>query len=575
MMKGDSARTAPLWFCLYLNRLPIEIFERSALIQTDQNDDLVTENDRDKRDVSAKSSFDGIQAAPRLKPLDTTGQPIAIVGQHHIIMSNAIAAQSGIEPGMLTTHAYGMNESIHCIAQDTEQERQTLNQLAQWMYDFTPHVCILSNDSILLEVASCLKLFDGLDTLKTHIENRLFQLGYSAKIGISTTGLAAQVAAKNELPLHTIGSPISQLQHLSIHQLALQPADTDKLKKVGVATLGELVTLPRAALRKRLGQTATAHLERMIGERVDPHAWITPDIKFESSLFFTDNITSQKALLFPVKRLIQELTLFLTTRQLWTDSFTLTLSYRSKKQADVQVNLAQPDNDETLFLRLFQTRLERGLSSKETDQVSLKAHYFYPADPDNRSLFDQTLLDSNAWARRDLKEHPTQDQSNKHSGSRASNITKEPAKVSKEANNLISLLRSKLGDHACYGLSIEDDHRPEKSWKKTTQTRANASQRGTIPKRPNHRAQKGSDLLPSAMRPFFLLPQPRRLSRQYIPTEHPSFRYLRGPERISFGWWEGIEEDRDYYVYQYQNRSIYWIFYRPLNHRWYIHGVFA
>ena len=94
----------------------------------------------------------------------------------------------------------------------------------------------------------------------------------------------------------------------------------------------------------------------MIGERVDPHAWITPDIKFESRLFLQTILRAKKHC-FPVKRLIQELTLFLTTRQLWTDSFTLTLSYRSKKQADVQVNLAQPDNDETLFLRLFQTRL--------------------------------------------------------------------------------------------------------------------------------------------------------------------------------------------------------------------------
>ena len=572
MMKGDSARSAPIWFCLYLNRLPIEIFERSAFIKTNQNNHLEAESDRDKCGTPAESSLGCTQAASRLKPLDTARQPIAIVGQHHVIMTNAIAAQSGIEPGMLTTHAYSMNESIRCIAQDTDQESQTLKQLAQWMYDFTPHVCILSEDSILLEVASCLKLFDGIDTLQIHIQNRLYQLGYSAKIGISTTGLAAQVAAKNELPLHTAGSPISQLQHLSIHHLALHPADTDKLKKVGIATLGELVALPRAALRKRLGQTATEHLERMIGERVDPQAWITPDIRFESSLFFTDNITSQRALLFPVRRLIQELTLFLTIRQLWTDSFTLTLSYRNKKQAEIQVNLAQPDNDETLFLRLFQARLENGLSSKETDQVSLKACYFYPADPDNRSLFDQTLLDSNSWARGDLKEHHTQDQSGKHSDS---HIAKGPPKVSKEANNLISLLRSKLGDHACYGLSIEDDHRPEKSWKKTIQTRANASQNGTMPQRPNHRAQKGIDLLPSAMRPFFLLPKPRRLSRQYIPTEHPSFRYLRGPERISFGWWEGIEEDRDYYVYQYQNRSIYWIFYRPLNHRWYIHGVFA
>ena len=198
---------------------------------------------------------------------------------------------------------------------------------------------------------------------------------------------------------------------------------------MGIATLGELVALPGAAFRKRLGQTATEHLERMIGERVDPQAWITPDIRFESSLFFTDNITSQKALLFPVRRLIQELTLFLTIRQLWTDSFTLTLSYRNKKQADIQVNLAQPDNDETLFLRLFQTRLENGLSSKETDQVSLKACYFYPADPDNRSLFDQTLLDSNSWARGDLKEHHTQDQSGKHSGS---HIAKDPPRYQKK-----------------------------------------------------------------------------------------------------------------------------------------------
>ena len=61
------------------------------------------------------------------------------------------------------------------------------------MYDFTPHVCILSEDSILLEVASCLKLFDGIDTLQIHIQNRLYQLGYSAKIGISTTGLGTPV----------------------------------------------------------------------------------------------------------------------------------------------------------------------------------------------------------------------------------------------------------------------------------------------------------------------------------------------------------------------------------------------
>ena len=58
MMKGDSARSAPIWFCLYLNRLPIEIFERSAFIQTNQNNHLVVaESDRDKCGTPAESSL--------------------------------------------------------------------------------------------------------------------------------------------------------------------------------------------------------------------------------------------------------------------------------------------------------------------------------------------------------------------------------------------------------------------------------------------------------------------------------------------------------------------------------------
>ena len=42
-------------------------------------------------------------------------------------------------------------------------------------------------------------------------------------------------------------------------------------------------------------------------------------------------------------------------------------------------------------------------------------------------------------------------------------------------------------------------------------------------------ARKKGQIFAECNATFFLLPQPRRLSRQYIPTEHPSFRYLRGP----------------------------------------------
>ena len=76
----------------------------------------------------------------------------------------------------------------------------------------------------------------------------------------------------------------------------------------------------------------------MIGERVDPHAWITPDIKFESRLFFTDNITSQKALLFPVKR-HSRINTFLDDSPTLDGQLYIDIKLSQQKQADVQVNL--------------------------------------------------------------------------------------------------------------------------------------------------------------------------------------------------------------------------------------------
>ena len=57
MMKGDSARTAPFGSAFTLIDYRSKYLSDQRLFKR-TDDDLVTENDRDKRDVSAKSSFD-------------------------------------------------------------------------------------------------------------------------------------------------------------------------------------------------------------------------------------------------------------------------------------------------------------------------------------------------------------------------------------------------------------------------------------------------------------------------------------------------------------------------------------
>lgn len=558
-MALPSLNSSPLWLCLHFERLPIEVFERNIRSEG--------------KNLEVNACNANLPTGQHREAPETRAHAIAVVDPHHIIMANPVAEQSGIEPGMLITHAYSLNEQLRCIEQSAEKEHHTLEQLAQWMYDFTPNVSVLSPSDLLLEVSRCLKLFGSLARLQRLIQIRLDQLGYTVQMGVSTSALASQIAAKNRLAQHMTGKPKSQLQHLPIEAIGFETSDIDKLRKIGVSTLNDLLSLPRAGLRKRLGSSLMHYLEQMLGEQPDPRRWITPQTRFESSLFFTDNVTSQQALMFPAKRLIQELVLFLNTRQLWTDGFTLTLSYRNKTQANIVTQLAQPDHDGALFLRLFQARLEQAPAVKDIDQVALSVTRFYPASLETAGLFDDNISGNDT---------PLSTSSSHSRSPFLSSSINSATGLSKQANDLISLLRSKFGDESCYSLTLHEDHRPEKSWHTHHHTHEHPTQTAKKMVKPfvsgnTSKSQLPIDLYaaPRSTRPFFLLPEPRRLSRSHAPPEHPLFDYLKGPERISYGWWEGLEEDRDYYIYQYRKKSLYWLFYRPLNHRWYVHGVFA
>src|SRR5207302_1119296 len=47
-----------------------------------------------------------------------------------------------------------------------------------------------------------------------------------------------------------------------------------------------------------------------------------------------------------------------------------------------------------------------------------------------------------------------------------------------------------------------------------------------------------------------------------------------GPERIEAGWWRGDDVRRDYYVVATQLGTRLWIFRRPGDGRWWLHGSF-
>lgn len=103
---------------------------------------------------------------------------------------------------------------------------------------------------------------------------------------------------------------------------------------------------------------------------------------------------------------------------------------------------------------------------------------------------------------------------------------------------------ARLGDDALWTPQLGDEHRPERAQQRNTE-----STPGTIAV-----AQR---------RPSWLLDPPRALPPQALGGV---------PERIESGWWDGNDQQRDYYWHE-SPRSRGWIFRDRCSGQWFLHGL--
>src|SRR6476660_7116619 len=113
---------------------------------------------------------------------------------------------------------------------------ETLPPLAAWACQFTPRVA-LEPDALLLEVEGSVRYFGGQDALLVALECGLAELGLQASLATAPTARAALWCARGggrplpELPVSVIGGEHSAF-----------------FKSIGIATLGQLLALPREGL---------------------------------------------------------------------------------------------------------------------------------------------------------------------------------------------------------------------------------------------------------------------------------------------------------------------------------------
>lgn len=403
---------------------------------------------------------------------------------------NAPARALGLKPGQSVAAAQMLSRDFVMFDHDPADIELSQQFLAAWGYRFSSQVSLHYPRAVLLEVESSLGLFGPWPQFEARLRAELEQLGFAHRIVMAPNPVAARMLANAHDGL-AVTDPRQLLDHLaplSVERIGLPVEAATAFKRMGLRRLGEVLALPRDALARRFPEAVLAHLDRLQGLRPQALAFHVPPYCFDQRIELNFDVESHQALLFPLRRLLNDLAAFLAGRDGGVQRFTLHLEHHEGEDTLLHVGLLAAERDAQLLFELARGRFEQVQVPRPVRSLRLLAEDLPPFVPTHKELFEQRPQQLQPWQQ--LRER----------------------------------LRARLGDEAIMTLQARADHRPECAWALAAEAMA-----------------KPPGPLPLAPRPGWLLQAPQAL-------HDPRLRVLAGPERIESGWWDGADVRRDYYL---------------------------
>lgn len=406
--------------------------------------------------------------------------PLALVtgpAQRRVLHAvNPAAKAAGLRAGQSLGAAQALCSRFAGVEHDPAEADRWHDFLAAWAYRYSSLVCRTMPSALLLEVEASFKLFGPWPRFEAQLRTDLTGLGFRHRITLAPHPHAARalanvhdgLAVTGEAPLH------NALGQLPVERSGLAPDVATALRRMGLRKLRQVLALPRAALGKRVGPEALAHLDRLTGALPAPLQCYQPPDSFESRIELNYDVESSQALLFPLRRLTADLAAYLAGRDGGVQRFTIVLEHERCADSEITIGLLAPERNPAMLFELARGRLEQARVPAPVRGVRLVARELPPFVPAGRDLFDTRPQQAVPWEQ--LRER----------------------------------LRARLGDDAVHGLAVRADHRPERAWQ------SGPARNTTAPPLP---------------RPGWLLPQP-------APLRDHCLTILAGPERIESGWWE-------------------------------------
>ncbi|HEX5419466.1 MAG TPA: DNA polymerase Y family protein, partial [Gammaproteobacteria bacterium] len=292
------------------------------------------------------------------------GRPIAVVeprrGRLFVAAVNPAARSLGIKPGLGLSAAFGFSGSLQVLERSLQAESAQLEALAACCGRFTPLVSVAPPDSLLLEVQASLRLFGGLEAIKTALGSEIRRRGFTARLTAAPTPLGAlwlvRGRAEDALSLGRLQSLANPLPLAVTHW----PAPIQNLlADMGARTLGDCLRLPRAGFARRAGPDYLHQLDKALGKLPDPRAaFAAPELlNFKVELF--EQTTDLATLAAAVERMSEALAAELRGRQAEVLCLELVLEHVRRPSTVLSCELVESAHDARRFAELLCDKLER------------------------------------------------------------------------------------------------------------------------------------------------------------------------------------------------------------------------
>jgi len=463
-------------------------------------------------------------------------------GRMVITAANRLAEKQGIDINMVVADARALIPSLEVLDDQPETSARLLNGLAEWCIRYTPAVAIDPPDGLLLDATGCAHLWGGERSYITAIHKRFKDFGYDISIALAdTVGTAWAVArfASNDSIIES-GQQHTALLSLPPACLRIEASATERLEKLGLRQISQLISMPRSALRRRFDAQMLQRLDQALGYEEEMIKPVQPIEPYQERLPCLEPIVTATGIEIALQRLLEALCNRLQHEQKGLRT-ALFKGYRMDgKIEQIEIGTNRPSCNPKHLFKLFEVKIESIEPASGIEVFTLEA----------LKVEDLPTVQQQLWGNKmDLD-----------------NV---------ELSELLDRIAGKIGAYNIHRYMPAHHYWPERSFKEASSLNE-AIQTTWKVDRP---------------RPLQLLSRPERIEVTAPIPDYPPmlFRYrdklhkvmkADGPERIEAEWWLQDGQHRDYYSVEDEDGHRYWLFRSghydaAKSYQWFIHGFFA